>query len=178
MSIRSWLSWNHAVEIEAAEVLGGLALWAAAEVRGPSGAAPLAHLELPLAHGERLHALVSPDTAFAGLLREELLHATPWERAVVLQGSVEVRATGLSEVDFRIGVKGQSYAGWIQTKGRLESALIDPCGERPWTQLEVGASATRARLLRGAETLLLVAPGAPAPAGFRAAYRPSGTWAR
>jgi hypothetical protein len=178
MSIRSWLSWNHAVEIEAASERGRLSLWAAAEVRGTAGAAPLAHLELPLASGESLHALVCPDAAFASLLREELLHATPWERAVVLQGSVEVRATGLSEVDFKVGAKGHSFSGWIQTRGRLETEVSDPCGERPWTQLDVGAPATRARLLRGAETLLLVAPGAPAPQGFRAAYRPSGTWAR
>ncbi|MBK9384472.1 MAG: hypothetical protein IPN34_06590 [Planctomycetes bacterium] len=178
MSIRSWLSWNHAVEIEAANERGRLSLWAAAEVRGPSGSAPLAHLELPLASGERLHALVCPDPALASLLREELFHATTWERAVVLQGSVEVHALSASEVDFRIAAKGQSYSGWLQTCGRWEPNATDPCDARPWMQLDVGATATRARLLRGAETLLLVAPGAPAPHDFRAAYRPSGTWAR
>lgn len=178
MGIRTWLSWNHAVEIEAADERGELALWAAAEVRTDAGAAPLARIRLPLASGEFLHALISPDAAFAGLLREELLHATPWERAVVLQGAVEVRPVGAGEVDFRLVAKGQPFSGWVQTRSRLEARCADPDADRPWTRLELASSAERARLQRGAETLLLVAPSAPSPRRFSASYRPSGTWAR
>ena len=183
--ISSYMSWSDGVDLIAFSAPGlpmpNVIVHFARMVHTPVGSAPAGMILIPDALNPalpRVMGFVSPDAAVAAYFGPAIFAGTPFEKAPVLIGEIEVTvALAQKRAAVRITVAGLVIESVLSNLGDLQ--LADrPAGNLPFGEHAVEARAISAKLTVNGEPLAVILPPTGMSGGPAAVYSAAGFYAR
>lgn len=183
--ITSYMSWSDGVDLVGVTVpnlpMPNVIVHFARMVHTPVGSAPAGMIFIPDATNPaapRVMGFVSPNAAVAAYFGPAIFAGTPFEKAPVLTGTIDVTLTlAQKTVSVRIAVAGLVVESTLSGLGELQKA-DRPAGNLPFGEHAVEAKATAAQVTVNGQPLAVMLPPAGMSGGPAAAYSAAGFYAR
>lgn len=183
-AVNSWMSWEGGFDLVAMTQAGlpmpNVIVHVARMVHTPVGSAPAGMVMIPGPTGmPEVMGFVSPDAKVGAYFGPKIFAGTPFEKAPVLTGSIEIGSGSLpSSVSATVKVGGMTIAATMNGLGALASHVRAPAAMPPFSQMVLEAVATSATMSKNGQNVALVIPPVGISGGPAAVWSATGIYTR
>lgn len=185
MPISHYMSWEGGVDLVAATAsnlsMPNVIVHVARLVHTPAGPPSPAGMILfqpDPAKPPAVMGFIGADANVGAYFGPKIFAGTPFEKAPVLQASIEVRTSLPGSVSSRVVVAGFTFEVTLSNLGPLEVIQRPPAPMTPFTQQGLEAAARHATLRVNGQPINLLVPPIGISGGPAAVWSPAGVYAR
>jgi len=185
MPINHYMSWEGGVDLVAATAprlsMPNVIVHVARLVHTPAGPPSPAGMILfqpDPAKPPAVMGFIGADASVGAYFGPKIFAGTPFEKAPVLQASIEVRTSLPGSVSSRVVVGGFTFEVTLSNLGPLELVQRAPAPMTPFTQQGLEAEAKNAALSVHGQPVNLIVPPIGISGGPAAVWAPAGVYAR
>jgi hypothetical protein len=181
--VNNWMSWEGGFDLVAMTQAGlpmpNVIVHVARMVHTPVGSAPAGMVMIPGPTGmPEVMGFVSPDAKVGGYFGPKIFAGTPFEKAPVLVGTIDITTSLPGSVSATVKVGGMTIAATMSGLGGLASHVRAPAAMPPFAQMVLEAVATSATMSKNGQSVALVIPPVGISGGPAAVWSATGIYTR